>query len=116
DRFVSEEQFGWRVSQECPNAVQILDTEDLHFLRSAREKAFKKKEEINLYNETTIREIASILRCDLSLIISEFEMNLLLNEFHIAPELLYYLPFIEQICHSERLLSGVEAKREISIN
>src|SRR5690606_10940522 len=31
DRFVSEEQFGWRVSQECPNAVQILDTEDLHF-------------------------------------------------------------------------------------
>src|SRR5690606_37759919 len=95
DRFVSEEQFGWRVSQECPNAVQILDTEDLHFLRAARERAFKKKEEINLYNETTIREIASILRCDLSLMISEFEMNLLLNEFHIAAELLYYLPFIE---------------------
>ena len=95
DRFVSEEQFGWRVSQECPNAIQILDTEDLHFLRSARENAFKKKEEINLYNETTIREIASILRCDLSLMISEFEMNLLLNEFHIAAELLYYLPFIE---------------------
>src|SRR5690606_31184062 len=38
DRFVSEEQFGWRVSQECPNAVKILDTEDLHFLRAAREK------------------------------------------------------------------------------
>ncbi|SMC76599.1 glycosyltransferase family 4 protein [Moheibacter sediminis] len=95
DRFVSEEQFGWRVTKECPNAVQILDTEDLHFLRSAREKAFKKKEEINLYNEITIREIASILRCDLSLIISEFEMNLLQNEFNIAPSLLHYLPFLE---------------------
>lgn len=97
DRFVSEEQFGWRVSQECPNAVQILDTEDLHFLRSAREKAFKKKEEINLYNEITIREIASILRCDLSLIISEFEMDLLKNEFNISSDLLYYLPFLELI-------------------
>lgn len=95
DRFVSEEQFGWRVVQECPNTVQILDTEDLHFLRSAREKAFKKKEEINLYNEITIREIASILRCDLSLIISEFEMNLLQDEFSISPSLLHYLPFLE---------------------
>lgn len=97
DRFVSEEQFGWRVSQECPDAVQILDTEDLHFLRSAREKAYKKKEEINLYNEITIREIASILRCDLSLIISEFEMNLLQKEFNISSELIHYLPFLEKI-------------------
>src|SRR5690606_24000277 len=95
DRFVSEEQFGWRVSQQCPDTVQILDTEDLHFLRSAREKAYKKKEKINLYNEITIREIASILRSDLSLIISEFEMNLLQNEFNISPELIHYLPFLE---------------------
>ena len=95
DRFVSEEQFGWRVSQECPDALQILDTEDLHFLRSARETAFKKNEKINLYNKTTLREIASILRCDLSLLISKFEMNLLQNEFAISPKLLHYLPFLE---------------------
>ena len=95
DRFVSEEQFGWRVSQECPNTLQILDTEDLHFLRSARETAYKKKEAINLYNEIAQREIASILRCDLSLMISEFEMDLLQNEFNIAPSLLHYLPFLE---------------------
>lgn len=108
DRFVSEEQFGWRVAQECPNAVQILDTEDLHFLRAAREKAYKKQEEIDLYNETTIREIASILRSDLSLIISEFELNLLQNEFKISPELMHYLPFLENT--SLRWLSEVEAK------
>ncbi|RZK83270.1 MAG: glycosyltransferase, partial [Pedobacter sp.] len=35
DRFMVEEQYGWRVQQECPNAVLILDTEDLHFLRHA---------------------------------------------------------------------------------
>ena len=41
DRFNTEEQFGWRVSEQVPNAVKILDTEDLHFLRTAREKAFR---------------------------------------------------------------------------
>jgi hypothetical protein len=29
DRFFIEEQFGWRVSKNCPNALKILDTEDL---------------------------------------------------------------------------------------
>ena len=38
DRFVTEEQFGWRVAETCPNALRILDTEDLHFLRKAREE------------------------------------------------------------------------------
>ncbi|UZJ65054.1 hypothetical protein OKW96_01845 [Sphingobacterium sp. KU25419] len=31
DRFMTEEQYSWRVAQECPDAVRILDTEDLHF-------------------------------------------------------------------------------------
>ena len=39
DRFVTEEQFGWKVAEICPQAIRILDTEDLHFLRKAREKA-----------------------------------------------------------------------------
>ena len=42
DRFLTEEQFGWRVRESCPNALRILDTEDLHFLRKAREVCFKK--------------------------------------------------------------------------
>jgi glycosyltransferase involved in cell wall biosynthesis len=102
DRFVTEEQFGWRVREECPEALQILDTEDLHFLRAAREKAFKKKEEINLYNEITSREIASILRCDLSLLISEVEKDLLVQQFKISPSLLHYIPFLETTTHCER--------------
>lgn len=117
DRFVSEEQFGWRVTQECPNAVQILDTEDLHFLRAAREKAYKKQEEIDLYNEITTREIASILRSDLSLIISEFELNLLQNEFKISPVLMHYLPFLEDFSsfNSDGLKSFEERKDFIFI-
>jgi len=33
DRFLMEEQFGWRVAEFCPNALRILDTIDLHCLR-----------------------------------------------------------------------------------
>lgn len=97
DRYISEEQFGWRVSEICPNALKILDTEDLHFLRKAREEAVRKNltiEQAHLFSDTAKREIASILRCDLSLIISEFEMELLQGPFRISSEILYYLPFL----------------------
>jgi glycosyltransferase involved in cell wall biosynthesis len=97
DRFITEEQFGWRVAETCPDAVRILDTEDLHFLRKAREKAVKQGDTAsaaNLYSETAKRELASILRSDLSLIISEMEMELLRDTFHIQDGLLFYLPFI----------------------
>ena len=39
DRFMMEEQFGWRVDKHCPNALKILDTEDLQCLRNARHVA-----------------------------------------------------------------------------
>ncbi len=99
DRYVTEEQFGWRVSDNCPNTVKIIDTEDLHFLREARRKAFIEKRNIgkgDLVNEIFVREIASILRCDLSLIISEFEYDLLINDFKINPNLLFYIPFLTE--------------------
>lgn len=38
DRFVVEEQFGWRVREASPESICILDTQDLHFLRLSREK------------------------------------------------------------------------------
>ena len=97
DRYITEEQFGWRVSENCSKALKILDTEDLHFLRKTREEAVKKNlsiSKVNLFSETAKREIASILRCDLSLIISEFEMALLQDTFKISSEILYYLPFL----------------------
>tara|TARA_R110002072_G_scaffold16233_3_gene63980 strand:- start:185159 stop:186394 length:1236 start_codon:yes stop_codon:yes gene_type:complete len=97
DRFVTEEQFGWRVAETCPNALRILDTEDLHFLRKAREEAFKKgvpMNEVNLFTETAKRELASIWRCDLSLLISEVEFNLLTETFQMPKTMLWYLPFL----------------------
>lgn len=98
DRFVTEEQFGWRVAEQCPDAIRILDTEDLHCLRRARHKAANDnrpfKESDLLKTDVAKREIASIYRCDLALIISETEMDLLENVFNIDYKLLHYLPFM----------------------
>lgn len=97
DRFMMEEQFGWRVAENCPHAMRILDTEDLHSLRKARETAFKEMRTLvkqDLFNDTAKREIASILRCDCSLIISEFEMQLLQDMFKVDLNLLFYLPIL----------------------
>jgi O-antigen biosynthesis protein len=97
DRFMIEEQYGWRVMENCPNALRILDTEDLHFLRKARELAFKQNRELvfeDYISDTFKREMASIYRCDLTLLISEYEMQLATETFKIDPALLYYLPFL----------------------
>ncbi len=98
DRFMIEEQFGWRVADHCPNALRILDTEDLHSLRKTRHESIKKATSFSI-NELLIsdiakREIAAILRCDLSLIISSFEMKLLEETFKIDASLLLHLPFM----------------------
>ena len=98
DRFMTEEQFGWRVAENCPNAIRILDTEDLHFLRKVRHQQLKKGEDFTnealLKSDDTKREIAAILRCDLSLIISTYEMDLLKSVFKIDENILHYLPFL----------------------
>lgn len=97
DRFLTEEQFGWRVAEFASDALRILDTEDLHSLRQVREQLFKSKMGFTptkwLQSDITKREIAAIYRSDLSLIISTYEMDLLLNEVKMDKSLLLHLPF-----------------------
>lgn len=119
DRFVTEEQFGWRVANTCPQALRVLDTEDLHSLRHVRHQLLKRQqqsaaseaERYQLYQpeeelttlfdamadtETAQRELAAIYRCDISLIISRFEYELLQGEFAVPSALLHYCPFLLQ--------------------
>ena len=107
DRFMMEEQFGWRITEQCPDALRILDTEDLHCLRKGRQQAFKHGEKFDvkyLFNDTAKREIASIYRCDLSLIISEAEIDILKHQFKVDEQLLRYLPFmLDKISIDEQL-------------
>lgn len=97
DRFMIEEQFGWRVAEHCPKAIRILDTEDLHCLRKGRHQAYKDGSPFNkayLFNDIAKREIASIYRCDISLIISEAEMEILQSDFRVPEDILHYVPFL----------------------
>lgn len=97
DRFMMEEQFGWRVEKACPDALRILDTEDLHFLRNARHTALKQQRPIapeDLFSEMAQREVASIYRSDLTLMISDYEIQLLTSQFGVSEDLLHHLPFM----------------------
>lgn len=104
DRFMTEEQYGWRVSEACPDALRILDTEDLHCLRAARQKGWKEKREleiVDLMSDVAKREIASIYRCDISLIISGAEMQILKDLFKVDASLLHYVPFMLEPLNKE---------------
>ena len=96
DRFMTEEQFGWRVTEACPEALRVLDTEDLHFLREARHEGVKKEQKVDLpsyRSELQFRELAAILRSDLSLMVSDVEMEILQTHYSAPKEKLLHLPF-----------------------
>lgn len=103
DRFMVEEQYGWRIAEHCPNALRVLDTEDLHFVRLARQESYKKNVDVDYHSVTAKRELASILRSDLSLIISDTEMRLLQEEFNVPAEKLCYIPFQEEALNKEQI-------------
>ena len=93
DRFMIEEQFGWRVEKNCPTALRVLDTSDLHCLREARRVCLESGGSLDLYNDIALREIAAIHRSDLTLMIADYEVELLMGEFGIPERQVAYLPF-----------------------
>lgn len=118
DRFMMEEQFSWRVEKNCPSALRVLETVDLHCLRHARQQAVKNKldasDPVNLdfVNDIALREVASILRCDLNLVISEYEIEILKEIYHVNEELLLYLPFMYEALEKDKALQNWPAFSE----
>ena len=112
DRYLSFEQFAWRVKQTCPQAMLVLDAEDLHFLRAARHALVKQQKQSrsfmqsndvlqthnikHLHNEIALREIACMLQADLTIVLSNFEQRLLVDYFKIPSNQVSHLPFILQ--------------------
>jgi len=139
DRFFMEEQFGWRVEQACPHALRLLDTEDLHSLRHARQHLLKLSQkqcsseaerqtvspvlvdadEIYRHmaeSDMAQREIAAIFRCDLSLMISHYEIDLLVTYFSVPQRLLHYTPFLgSDVASPDALPMFAERQHFISI-
>lgn len=97
DRYMIEEQFGWRVAKVCPNAIRILDTEDLQSLRNARHQAVKQSipvEQASKNTDLAIREVSAIMRSDFTIMISKAEVELLTSHYKVDDSLLVYSPFM----------------------
>mgnify|MGYP006323462067 FL=1 len=115
DRFMMQEQFGWRVELHCPDALRVLETSDLQSLRDARQQQLKARLKHNpdlddfsdlfapapretfeqmAATDLAQREIAAIYRSDLSLMISEYEIDLLVGEFHVPANVLHACPLM----------------------
>ncbi len=115
DQFMMEEQFGWRVEKHCPAALRVLETSDLQSLRHARHQRLKDRlktsddnndftdlfapalrEEFDLMADTDLakREMAALYRCDLNLMISEVEIELLVEQFKMPRNLLHWCPLM----------------------
>jgi len=109
DRFMTEEQFGWRVRNACPSALRVLDTSDLHCLREARKSALFCSEALRFDTDTALREIAAIYRCDRTLMISSAEMQILKERFDLEDPLVQYWPFAFDFPESD--LVGFDQRR-----
>lgn len=100
DRFVMEEQFGWRARGFWPGALHLVDTQDLHSLRRARERLAAKgvtgdgllHPSLDELGEDLLRELASLYRADAALVVSSFEETLL-KEMGYPSNRLLHLPF-----------------------
>ena len=122
DRFHTEEQFGWRVAERLPNALLILNMEDFHGLRAMRDKRLINGELENeqgrliasdQINETVLREISSIYRCDRTWVISRKEMDVL-DSLGVSKDLLHYLPFhVADFYHESGFLSGFSDRKNL---
>ena len=107
DRFYAEEAYSFRIKELCPNALLILDMQDVHSLRIGRQCIVEEEEEdtssmtrqlinrvmefdpsTNYHNygeskqrkkayDTFLREMASIHRSDLVLVCSSEELKML---------------------------------------
>ena len=115
DRFMMEEQFSWRVHKICPDVIKILETSDLHSLRAARQKAAKANRNIepgDYHGDIAKREVASILRSDLTLLISSVELAHLQNVYHIDSSLLHYVPFMLDVSETQKCFAELPTYEE----
>lgn len=100
DRFMTEEQFGWRVAKACPRAMRILDTIDLHSLRDARHRAHREGRDLkqeDFQSDLALREIAAVYRSDVSLVVSSAELDILREYYQVPATLTLHCPLMTSL-------------------
>jgi len=96
DTFVVEEMFSWQLHEVAPNCMRVLDMQDFHSLRKWRERLHNRQKKKNIgeilncfpdaSDRLLQREIASILKSDLTVAVNEVEAKLLTEKFSIPCE------------------------------
>ena len=101
DRFMTEEQFSWRVREQVPAALRVLDLVDLHALRDARKLAHDAGRDPmpivpDATDEKVQRELAAMWRSDATLVISGAEM-LILDRMGLPDSKRIYCPLVYEV-------------------
>jgi O-antigen biosynthesis protein len=112
DRFFTEEQFSHAIYRRFPHAAMILDMQDIHALRRGRQQIVQQYDDKErdaadpfasipsalshvppLTESNLLRELSSIHRCDLTLVCSPYEMDLLRHHYGVPEEKLCLASF-----------------------
>ena len=101
DRFMAEEAYSFRVRELAPDALRVLDMQDLHALRRGRQELFESGADARAILEHTppassdalLRELGAIQRSDLTLVCSPVELSLLQSHYGVAPSKLCLASF-----------------------
>lgn len=104
DRFYMEEQFGWRARELWPKALHIVDTSDIHCIRRARQRAVGLQHswrqvmspDEDLFEDDILREMASLHRADITLVVSSYEEKWLIAR-GLESERILLLPFSAKV-------------------
>jgi glycosyltransferase involved in cell wall biosynthesis len=106
DRFYAEEMYSFHLHEHCPHAVLVLDMQDMHSLRHARQATIKASDRLgpasldnlpihvrpSIDDPRLLRELASIHRSDLTIACSPAEMDMLHLHYQIPTSKLCVAP------------------------
>lgn len=101
DRFFTEEAFSFRVRELAPDALRVLDMQDVHSLRRGRQRVAEAGGDAAAVlahvppatSADLLRELAAVHRSDLTLVCSPAERRLLEGAYGVAPEKLALASF-----------------------
>lgn len=101
DRFYAEEAFSFHVHQQLPDTLRVLDMQDMHALRQGRMEVHQAGGSLQQVLDhrpaadqpMLQRELAAIHRCDLTLVCSPVELQLLRERYSVSPSKLALAPF-----------------------
>jgi GT2 family glycosyltransferase/glycosyltransferase involved in cell wall biosynthesis len=99
---IAEERYGHQYDLVDPEVVRIFDTVDVHFIRELRSRqegaswGAIRRIEIGRLPESAYVEIASMLRCDAVLLVSEAERQILTQDVRLPAEKFHVVSTIHE--------------------